>query len=326
MAAAPRDVPAWTWRDILPQSLAGISPEDPQTHTEAADATETTPNRHAHGYPPRTCRICLDTVYPTTEPPSEYLPGFLQSRPRVFYVSPDPEFGRLLRPCKCKGSSRYVHEGCLQSWRHADPSYGSRNYYQCPTCGFKYRFQRVVWSRWIASTMAQVVLTSSILLFTIFLLGFVADPIINLYLDPLDTIIDSDYWDPTYVADIPDLYGRATWADHFLKGLASLGVLSFVKAILAVSPFQWWRLRGTGLGSSGGRRTGRDRIASIGWLVILIGVGTFLLAVYKGVRHWARNTLEKASERVLDVQGEEDDEGEEVEPPPEASDHDKKDE
>lgn len=274
MASAPRAAPAWRWRDYFPRSMAGAFPEDPQHTTETADATESTSASDGHRYPPRMCRICLETVYPTSEPPSEYLPGFLQSKPRVYYVSSDPEFGRLLRPCKCKGSSRYVHEGCLQSWRHADPRYGARNYYQCPTCGFKYRFERVVWSRWIASTMTQLLLTSSILLLTIFLLGFVADPILNLYLDPLDTIIGAEYWDSTHIVDLPDLRETSSWADHFFKGLASLGVLSFAKAILAVSPFHAWRLRGF---SSGGRRTGRDRVASVGWLVILVGVGTFLL-------------------------------------------------
>jgi hypothetical protein len=125
--------------------------------------------------------------------------------------------------------------------------------------------------------MTQLLLTSSILLFTIFLLGFVADPIINLYLDPLDTIIGAEYWDSTHIVDLPDLHDSDSWADHFFKGLASLGVLSFAKAILAVSPFRWWRLGGPGFGSSRGRRTGRDRVASVGWLVILVGVGTFLL-------------------------------------------------
>lgn len=260
----------------------------------------------------------------------------LQSKPRVVYVSSDPELGRLLRPCKCKGSSAYVHEGCLQSWRHANPSYGERNYWQCPTCGFKYRFQRVIWARWITSTVAQLVLTFSILLFTVFVLGFIADPIINLYLDPVETIIGSEFWEETHVLDVPDLGEESTWFEHFLKGLASLGVLSVIKAFLALSPWRWY-LRGSGL-ISGGRNTGRQRVASINWLVILFGVVTFLVvrifsipsnsqslifclqAVYKGVRQLVRKALQRAGERVLDVQ--DDDDGDDVDETP--SDHVKK--
>lgn len=281
-----RRPPTWTWPEDLPDSAPGAFPDPPQKEPEAADTSQsthstqnTTPKRPDRHYPPRTCRICLDTVYPTTEPESQYLPSMLQSRPRVVYVS-DPELGRLLRPCKCKGSSRYVHEACLQSWRHADPSYGKRNYWQCPTCGFKYRFHRVAWARWITSATAQLILTFSILLFTIFLLGFVADPIINLYLDPVETIIGSEFWESTHMLDSPVLGKEATWIEHFLKGFASLGVLSIVKAFLAISPWRWWHLRGSGLINSGGRNTGRNRVASINWLVVLFGVITFLLVCH----------------------------------------------
>lgn len=33
-------------------------------------------------------------------------------------------------------------------------------------------------------------------------------------------------------------------------------------------------------------------------------------AIYKGVRAWSRRTLERAGERVMDVQGDDDDDGE----------------
>ncbi|KAM0112449.1 hypothetical protein ACP6JB_001753 [Aspergillus fumigatus] len=70
--------------------------------------------------------------------------------------------------------------------------------------------------------------------------------------------------------------------------------------MVALSPWQWWNLRSSGVVSSG-RTTGRSRAASISWIVILIGVGSFLWAVWKGVRTWSRKTLEKAGERVMDV-------------------------
>ncbi|EED15533.1 RING finger domain protein [Talaromyces stipitatus ATCC 10500] len=305
--------PTWTWPEDLPDSTPGAFPEPSQKEPDATTSAESTqststPNQNPeHRYPPRMCRICLDTVNPTSETESQYLPSMLQSKPRVVYVSPDPELGRLIRPCKCKGSSRYVHEGCLQSWRHADPSYGRRNYFQCPTCGFKYRIQRVIWARWITSSVAQLALTFSILLLTVFILGFIADPIINLYLPPVDTIIDSDFWEETHVLDVPDLGEATTWFEHFLKGLASLGVLSIIKVFLAMSPWGWLHLRSSALFGAGGRTTGRTRVASISWVVILFGVVTFLVAVFKGVRQLVHRTLRRAGESVLDIQGEDDD-------------------
>ncbi|KAL6717479.1 hypothetical protein ACLMJK_005394 [Lecanora helva] len=277
------------------------------SHEPQKDAnTAPKPNKH---WPPRTCRICLEVVNPTFHPPSENIPGLFQAAPSVTYESSDPKDGRLLRPCKCKGSSKYVHEGCLQAWRHADPGYGKRNYWQCPTCGFRYRLERMQWGRWISSSATQIILTASIFIAALFIMGFIADPIINLYFDPLSIISSAPLSkvgqriEPILTDDdVP------TWTEHFIKGLASLGLLGFVKVIFALSPWHWWNYRSAGIirgGQSG--NTGRDRLANISWIVVIIGVGTFLWAVYKGVRAWCRRTLEKAGERVMDVPGNDDD-------------------
>lgn len=62
-----------------------------------------------------------------------------------------------------------------------------------------------------------------------------------------------------------------TWTEHFAKGLASMGVLGFLKALLA-SPLQFFRI-----GGGRGRNTARDRYEQVSWIIIVIGVGTFLL-------------------------------------------------
>jgi hypothetical protein len=146
---------SWEWPDDLPnsdpshaESSTSSSQQQPSSSPSGqAPSTGTgSQSRRAH-WPPRQCRICLETVQPTFNAASESLPSFLQS-PNVVY---EDEGGRLLRPCKCKGSSKYVHDACLQAWRHADPSYGRRNYWQCPTCGFKYRMARLGVGRFIGS-------------------------------------------------------------------------------------------------------------------------------------------------------------------------------
>lgn len=60
----------------------------------------------------RTCRICFDGV-------SE---------------------GRLISPCKCKGTSKYVHTKCLHQWRTT--SQKQESYYECDTCKYKYELSR----------------------------------------------------------------------------------------------------------------------------------------------------------------------------------------
>ena len=72
----------------------------------------------------------------------------------------------------------------------------------------------------------------------------------------------------------------------------------------------WWRWR-WGFGGRSG--TGRDRLNQLSWVAILVGILTFLWAVWKGVRAWSRRTLEKAGERVMDVPGGNDDDDDEEE-------------
>jgi hypothetical protein len=151
---------------------------------------------------------------------------------------------------------------------------GRRNYWECPTCKFRYRLERMRWSRYISSRLTQIVLTLAIMLFTVFVFGFVADPIINLYLDPLDTITSI----PS--GGIPAIQfedEEGSWIEHFVKGLASLGLLGFVKVFFALGPFQWLNIRYNGiLGGHRRRGGGRDRLEDISWTVVIIGVITFL--------------------------------------------------
>ena len=130
--------------------------QPPTSYSSTTDSSQPGPNaqssRRTH-WPPRQCRICLDVVQPTFDVPSEHLPGFLQSPGNVKY---EDESGRLIRPCLCKGSAKYVHEGCLQAWRHADPGYGRRNYWQCPTCHYKYRLARLGAGKFVGSTSKSI--------------------------------------------------------------------------------------------------------------------------------------------------------------------------
>ena len=150
-------VPGWYRSDDLSEDDTPNEPSstrqrsDPQSSaTAGGSAPRPKPgasSRQRH-WRPRQCRICLDTVNPTFDVPSDDLPGFLQSTGKVKY---EDENGRLIRPCMCKGTAKYVHENCLQAWRHADSSYARRNYWQCPTCKYKYRLARLGTGRLVGS-------------------------------------------------------------------------------------------------------------------------------------------------------------------------------
>ncbi|OTA83621.1 hypothetical protein M434DRAFT_83823 [Hypoxylon sp. CO27-5] len=251
----------------------------------------------------RMCWICHDEVEATYEEPS-FLDGIGNRRPKRQYISENGD--RLINPCNCKGSVKYVHEGCLKDWLSHNPEA-----LQCSRCRYEYRMERLNWANRIRSPVVALGLTIVILLITIFLLGFIADPLLKLWLDPANTIAETittghiisveDEDDP-----FPEESGLFT---HFLKGFFSLGLLGFIKVFLVASPWQWWNLRTSGVIGGGGRRggTGRDRMQNINLTLVLIGVITFLYSVWKVTRQWTKDTLDKASQRILNVQRDNDD-------------------
>ena len=302
----PEDLPGG-WQEVYPDgSISPAEHEDASNETHEPPQDEPTPKRKRTHYPPRQCRICLEVVQPTFhEALDSALPAALQTGPRVTYESEDG--GRLLCPCKCRGSQKYVHEECLGAWRKSDPLQ-KRNYWECPTCGYRYRLQRLTWASWIGSTTAQISLTVFIFCASVFLLGFVADPIINLYLDPVGTLATASDEVNAVLHDDE----AVTWIEHLAKGLAGLGLLGFAKYLLSLSSWQLFHYRNTNVlvgGRSGaaGGGTGRDRLQQLSWVTLAIGIATFLWAVWKGVRVWSRRTLESASERVMNMGGDDDD-------------------
>ena len=138
---------------------------------------------------------------------------------------------------------------------------------------------------------AQIVLTVTILLLVVFILGFIADPIINFALDPYGTLLpgmflpgfsfqvfsfgDPLFFDPPVVPPpVQRRRGppeRTGWIEHFTKGFAGLGLMSFLKFMIS-SPINFFFRQG----GVGGRQTGRDRLNTITWIMIAVGVATFL--------------------------------------------------
>ncbi|KAI0479237.1 hypothetical protein GGR56DRAFT_665061 [Xylariaceae sp. FL0804] len=251
----------------------------------------------------RQCRICLEEVEPTFEEPG-MLGGLRNRRPKRHYVSED--LGRLLCPCQCSGSQKYVHEGCIKEWINQSP-----RGYECPTCRYTWKMERLTWAQRLRSPVLALAITISVLLVTIFLLGFIADPLLGLYLDPLGTISDSVASRSGLRYEDPDPFEEEDgWVEHFLKGVFSLGLLGFVKAFLAMTPWQWWNIRASGIvGGGTGRRggTGRDRLANVNLTLVLIGVATFLYTVWKATRSYIEKTLDRASQKILNVQNDDDD-------------------
>ncbi|CAF3516537.1 unnamed protein product [Fusarium graminearum] len=319
--------PTWDWSSVGDNS-APREPEPeprrssqyawtPQAGTASREETSTSPQQEPRSAPEnrrygtRTCRICFDAEEPKFPDQSTTF-GIQTGSSRPTYVSDDPELGRLLSPCKCKGSQKYVHEGCLNAWRLANPM-EARNYWQCPTCKFTYRISRLHWGSVLSSKWAQVGLTLCCCILSIFLLGFIADPLFDLWSDPIGTLGE------TVTSVITDIEGLrqppppepTSWIEHFTKGFFSLGIVGLFKTMFTVNPFHWWQLRNSGV-AGGGRRggTGRNRVENISLIFVLIGAFTFLMGIWKFVQKLSARILKNVSDRVVDIGEDDDDEDE----------------
>lgn len=239
-------------------------------HEEPAQQQSRTEPRPRPRNDSRQCWMCHDEEYPTYEEPS-VLDGVRGRRPRKRWIPNDPSTGPLISPCLCKGSIGYIHENCLKEYIQANGAF------QCPTCKYSYQVQRLTWAAHVQSPVLTLLLTLAIFVVTTFLLGYAGDYILELYLDPLGTIAESVTKGGLKIEDEMDFHlDSDSWSLHFVKGLLSLGLLGFVKAFLAMTPWQWWNLRTSATVYGRAGATGRRRVENINLAFVVIGVFTFL--------------------------------------------------
>jgi hypothetical protein len=109
-----------------------------------------------------------------------------------------------------------------------------------------------------------------------FALGFVADPIIDFCLEPSFYGLFFGSGRTTRYDVLPQ-EDQSGWSEHFMKGFASLGLMSFLKTLVS-SPVQLFFRSSTG---GRNRNTGRDRLSGMTWIMVLVGVTTFLYVSFK---------------------------------------------
>lgn len=187
--------------------------------------------------------------------------------------------------------------------REGDEQKASR----CSICLTPFHYNRLIWAKLVSHRLTQFSLSVLLALLLVFAFGFIADPIINLYLDPYETIAEGKYFEP----NIDGLAQRldaspSSWVQHFAKGLSSLGVLSCLNVLFTMSPWQWLNLRTSNMlaGSGRGRpgNTGRDRVASISAWVLIFGILSFLYYIWKTIKAFSGWFLVRFKDSILHVQ------------------------
>lgn len=205
---------------------------------------------------------------------------------RICYDGEDSAANPLFRPCRCRGSMRWVHMECLNHWRleSANP----RSYFECDSCKFKYRFGNhgvdSFTLAWLLSTRGAVHgLAVLLLALLIFLAGFVGK------------WASGGSW-----REVLDCFNL----NHLISGSIATGLGSLLGWLLTAA--------GGGFGGGwffggdvGGRVGGRDDKAGQLLVAIMVVVGLCLALtwIYDRLEDRARRTARMAQQVVLDAQG-----------------------
>ncbi|GLC45112.1 hypothetical protein PLESTM_001687900 [Pleodorina starrii] len=94
----------------------------------------------------KTCRICMDD-------------------------ESDPVTNPLINPCKCSGTTKYVHRQCLLKWRTMKA--GTQAHYRCEICHYRYQFRRLWWARILGHPLTSGIIFAALLVTSSWLLGYV---------------------------------------------------------------------------------------------------------------------------------------------------------
>lgn len=120
--------------------------------------------------------------------------------------------GRLISPCLCRGTSRFVHIECLNQWRASSAS--DVSFFQCDVCGYQYNLRRTQWASVLQSDTAQLCATVLLILLMTLVLGVGLNRVSVLLewstaFDPFYELVEfwpqhhewsQAWWNPTYDA------------------------------------------------------------------------------------------------------------------------------
>ena len=132
-----------------------------------AAARQATPSPASHPSPPPVRAAGADaaaTEGPTparTAPADEGPPADAVCR-ICFGVAYENGAGKLMSPCLCSGSMRFVHVTCLNEWR--SQSTNPRSFYQCDQCHYQYNVQRTQWAALLESPRVHNTMSGLLLL------------------------------------------------------------------------------------------------------------------------------------------------------------------
>lgn len=235
--------------------------------------------------------------------------------------SPSTLEDRLISPCKCRGTSKWIHLSCLTQWRLR--SRNNKSFYQCDQCHYRYSFRRTQFAEVLLSRYTLLFLTALSFGFSSFIGGFLVK--LLLFFIPSEYLFSSPWSSSSFfffytpldagtdilsaasklVPDVPttwrDIFVIDAW--HFIQGVISLGVIGVVGVLGTGGIFSLRTFGGTTRRAANGRRRG-DGLGFGDFVfiaVILLGCGRVAVTMWKKVKGAVKRRLASLGERILEV-------------------------
>ncbi|KAG0267979.1 hypothetical protein BGZ95_002688 [Linnemannia exigua] len=234
--------------------------------------------------------------------------------------------GRLISPCLCKGSMKYVHVECLNAWRTRSPK--RESHYKCDTCKYSFSFRRTSFARYLGHPLTVFVLTIVTFALAVFAAGFAMKLLLYLMMEePQEFIYPADLSDEgdmeamrlrqdIVIFKTPESLRAVFRIDktHMVFGSFFVSIVGFLQLFVSTI---WmgggggvFRIGGFGLGGGGGRRRGgrgeRQGEAGVGGVLMIVilvfGLFKSVYSTYQFVNRMSRRVLAKAETMVLEVQ------------------------
>lgn len=251
----------------------------------------------------------------------------------------EPELGRLIRPCLCKGSISYVHVKCLQTWRNSSASKSA--FFACPQCRYQYRFSRtrivgLATNPVILGGLSGLVFTAIVMLasyITTYFMAAFEEPSSYysysfFYISPIQVFQDlvtaafrvlrdgdvagilddvsftsptrtSNSTPPTRPKQTPGLIMR--FIRRFVLGLPLVGAGSLVHLLLSVQMLAPVQWLARYRGQRNRRDNSRDIAALIVIGLLVVGAARALIKVYQLTQKWTQYFLIRAEDAILEV-------------------------
>ena len=150
----------------------------------------------------------------------------------------DEDDGRLISPCLCKGTMRFVHVECLTQWRLQ--AVNKESFFACDSCKYQYDFRRPAWASLLRSALVVHCVALVLFVFLIALCGHIATVADALFFDGALSHQFGGSWDEKQMDQqlselYEELYGGLFQSDTSILGL-SIVQLTTGAALVVCTP------------------------------------------------------------------------------------------